>query len=65
MENIKEQLEHSKQMLREKLNEHSIKYLMDMLREEFPFKPRYWYEGFETKEEIIDKLIESENFQIN
>jgi len=53
MENSKEQT------LREELSEHSFEYLMDMLREEFPFKPRYWYEGFETKEEIIDKLVEN------
>lgn len=59
MESINKQLENSKQMLREELNEHSFEYLMDMLREEFPFKPRYWYEGFETKEEIIDKLVEN------
>lgn len=53
MENIKEQT------LRDELNEHSIEYLMDMLREEVPFKPRYWYEGFETKEEIIDELVKA------
>lgn len=59
MENIRKQLEHTRQMLRDQLNEHDIEYLMDMLREEFPFKPRYWYESFETKEEIIDKLIKA------
>jgi len=53
MENIKEQT------LRDELNEHSIEYLMDILREEFPFKPRYWYEGFETKEEIINELVKA------
>ena len=57
MENLRKQLEHTQQMLRDQLNEHDIEYLMDMLREEFPFKPKCWYDSFETKEEIIDRLV--------
>ena len=57
MENLRRQLEHTQQMLRDQLNEHDIEYLMDMLREEFPFKPENWYDSFETKEEIIDRLV--------
>jgi hypothetical protein len=62
MENLRRQLEHTQQMLRDQLNEHDIEYLMDMLREEFPFKPEIWYDSFETKEEIIDRLVKGNEY---
>lgn len=34
-------------------------YLLDMLREAYPWKGEWWYNSF-TKEEIIDKLIEEQ-----
>lgn len=44
---------------RKELETHSFDYLMDLLREEYPFKSRSWYEYYETKDEVIDKLMET------
>ena len=41
------------------LNQHTFSYLMDLLREEYPFKPNYWYESFESKDEIIYELLKA------
>ena len=45
--------------IREELENYDYEYLMNMLREEYPFKSRFWYECYETKEEVIDKLLKS------
>lgn len=37
-------------------------YLLDMLREEYPWKGKWWYEGL-SKEEIITKLLDTQNNQ--
>lgn len=34
--------------------------LLDMLREEYPWQPKWWYEQ-NTKEEIINKLLKAQN----
>lgn len=44
---------------RKELETHSFDYLMDLLREEYPFKSSSWYEYYETKDEVIDKLMEA------
>lgn len=44
---------------REELENHDYEYLMNMLREEYPFKSPFWYEYYETKEEVIYKLLKS------
>ena len=44
---------------RAELETHTYEYLMNMLREEYPFKSRFWYECYETKEEVIDKLLKA------
>lgn len=41
------------------LRKHKKAYLLDMLREAYPFKSERWYLLW-SKEEIIDKLLESE-----
>ena len=42
----------------ENLKKRKKSYLLDMLREAYPWKPRWWYGSF-TKDEIIKKLNEA------
>ena len=44
---------------KKELETHDFEFLMNMLREEYPFKSRYWYEWFETKEDVINELLKA------
>lgn len=46
---------------KQELETHDFEFLMNMLREEYPFKSRYWYEWFETKEDVINELLKANN----
>lgn len=45
-------------IMSENLKKRKKSYLLDMLREAYPWKPRWWYGSF-TKDEIIKKLNEA------